>query len=153
MNLDKEFYSKLPYDKIKMNWNKNPIKVQALVSFLNIDVETSREHSGSDMGWTRKFNDEHKLYIRGGIVGGVDYLDSIEYGNRLQNQYNNCVNPFYLMPIMNKDGVKFFLDYYKKEIDDLTENLKSSSEWHKQKSIEEAKIYNDIIQEIESLKS
>jgi hypothetical protein len=153
MNLDKEFYSKLPYDKIKMNWNKNPIKVETLLSFLTVPVEISRDHLGASTGWTRKFNDEHKLYIRGGIVGGVDYLDGIEYGVKLQNPYNNYVNPFYLMPIMNKDGFKFFLEYYKNEIDEITENLKASSEWHKEKSIEEDKLYNEIIQEIQSLKS
>ncbi len=120
------FIKKLPYDKIKFNWNKNPITVDLLASFLTVDLEISRDHIGSDNGWTRRFNTDNNLIIHGGIVNGTNYLDGIEYGKNLQNPYNNYVNPFHLEPIMTKEGIQFFLDYYKYEIDKAIEDMEVS---------------------------
>jgi len=106
-------------DKIKINWNKNPIKMDLFLSFLTVELARSYEHLGIDTRWTRLVNDNLKLIISGGIVGDTEYLDSIQYGEKLANQFNNYVNPFYLFEIFNKEGKAFFLDYYKEEIDNI----------------------------------
>lgn len=129
MHLQKEFYSKLKDDKIKMNWNKNPIKMNEFLSFLTIEVERSRDHIGSCNGWTKLFNKEHNFEISGGIVNGVEYLDSLQFGIKLGNQYNNYVNPFYLFEILNNKGKEFFFNYYKEDIEkiktDISNKIKS----------------------------
>lgn len=125
--LQKEFYSKLNNDKIAMNWKKNPIKMDLFLSFLTIEPTRSYKHSGSDMGWTELTSE--KLIIRGGIICGSEYLYSLQYGTKLQNQYNNYVNPFYLFDIMNVEGQAFFLEYYKNEIEGLENKLQGEIEY------------------------
>jgi len=117
---------KLESDKIKINWNKNPIKMDLFLSFLNIPTDISNNHSGRDMGWTLRTNTEYELHIEGGIVGGVNYIDAIKYGKNLHNPYNNYVNPFYLFEIMTDEGRDFFINYYKDEINKIRENSKDS---------------------------
>lgn len=90
------FYNKLKDDKIKINWNENPIRMELFLSFLTIEVERSRAHLGSNNGWTKLYNKEHGLIVSGGVLGAIEYLDHIEYGIKLSNPYNNYVNPFYL---------------------------------------------------------
>lgn len=106
---------KLDYDKININWNKNSIKMKDFLSFLTVEVIKSTDHLGYGNGWTR-YNGENNLIIGGGKVGGVEYLDSLQYEKNLDNPYNNYVNPFFLFKIMNEDGKKFFLDYYKDDV-------------------------------------
>jgi len=113
---------KLDGDKIKINWNKNPIKMDLFLSFLTIEVQRSYDHLGSDTGWTRLVNKEAKLVIRGGIVNGIEYLDGIEYGDKLANRYNNYVNPFYLFDILTDEGKVFFTEYYKEDIQKIVAN-------------------------------
>jgi len=113
-----DLLKELKYDKIKINWNKKPILMETFLSFLTIPVEKSTEHLGSSTGWTRFFNKEYKLEIGGGIVD-KHYLDSLQYGTKLQNQYNNYVNPFYLFEILTSEGKAFFLDYYKEDIEKI----------------------------------
>jgi hypothetical protein len=112
-------FKELKNDKIKINWNKKPIRIDLFTSFLTIPTEISTDHLGSDMGWTRRVNSAHLLEIGGGIVGGVNYLDSIKYGKNLANPYNNYVNPFFLFDIMTDEGKKFFIDYYKDDIEEI----------------------------------
>lgn len=111
----KKFFSKLDKDKIKINWNKKPIKMKLFLSFLTIETETGSGHLGYDNGWTRHYGD-NSLQIGGGIVGEVEYLDTIQYGKNMGNPYNNYVNPFYLFDIMNDKGKSFFIEYYSEEI-------------------------------------
>ena len=106
---------KLDCDKIQIHWNKNPIKMKDFLSFLTVDVVRSRDHLGCENGWTQHHADDN-LIIGGGMVGGVEYLDSLRYKKNLDNPYNNYVNPFFLFEIMNEDGKKFFLDYYREDI-------------------------------------
>jgi len=42
--IKQSFYDKLQSDKIKINWNKNPIKMDLFLSFLTIPVVRSYEH-------------------------------------------------------------------------------------------------------------
>lgn len=122
---NKKFYHDLDKDKIQINWNKNPIQMVKFLSFLTVETIRTNDRLGSGNGWTLFENKDLKLKIGGGIVGGVEYLDTIEYGVKLANSYNNYVNPFYLFEIMNEDGKKFFFEYYQKEIDLLkTETIK-----------------------------
>ena len=134
--------SKLPNDKIKINWNKSPIAMSLFKSFITIPLERSTDHLGSSTGWTEWRNEEEKLIIGGGIVGGIELLDSIRYKKNLQNPYNNYCNPFYLSDIMTKEGMVFFKNYYKDEINnqlsDLLskiENIKESLKFNKEKLI------------------
>jgi hypothetical protein len=93
VDIKKEFYNKLQSDKIRINWNKNPIKMDIFLSFLVVPVVRSSDHLGSDNGWTLLENKEISLRIGGGVVGGVEYLDHLELGTKLANPYNNYVNP------------------------------------------------------------
>lgn len=134
----------LEYNKIRINWNKNPIKMDLFLSFLTIPTEISRDHLGSDNGWTKRFNTEYSLEISGGIVGGVNYLDSIRYGKNLQNPYNNYVNPFYLFEIMNDEGKIFFIDYYKEEILKIKERANISIKGHRNLIKKEQSLLEEI---------
>src|SRR5688572_9885530 len=102
--LKSAFYNKLQTDKIKIYWNKNPIRMDLFLSFLTVATERSQKHLGSDTGWTKHFNKECNLIVSGGIVGNTEYLDSLEYGIKLSNPYNNYVNPFYLFDILTTKG-------------------------------------------------
>lgn len=132
----KKFLQKLPFDKIKINWNKRPIRMDQFLSFLTVDVEVSRNHLGYENGWTRYYGD-NGLIVGGGIIrysnGSVEYLDSLQYGEKLDNPYNNFVNPFYLFEIMNDEGKRFFLEYYsediQKELDSAQKALKLAEEY------------------------
>lgn len=148
MHLQKEFYSKLKDDKIKMNWNKNPIKMNEFLSFLTIEVERSRDHLGSCNGWTKLFNKEYKFEISGGIVNGVEYLDSLQFGIKLSNQYNNYVNPFYLFEILNNKGKEFFFNYYKEDIEKIKTDISNKIK-NLEKELKETKeLRKDIFKEV-----
>lgn len=147
----KLLYKQLPDDKIKINGNDNPIKMDTFLSFLTIDTEKSKDHLGSSNGWTRHLNEERDLIVQGGIVGGTEYLDSIRYGRNLDNPYNNFVNPFYLEDIMTKEGVKFFFDYYKDEIREIIldkendiKSLKEKLNNYKEELSELAGVYDEM---------
>jgi hypothetical protein len=132
MYLLKEFYGKLPNEKIRSNWDKRPIKMEKFLSFLTVKTTRSTDHLGRENGWTRHDNEEFKLYIGGGIVKGVEYLDNIKFGEKLANPCNNFVNPFWLHEIMTKDGLDFFLGYYddeiKKRIKELELKIKATTD-------------------------
>lgn len=121
--LKKEFYNKLDMDKIKINWNKNPIKMKDFLSWLTVPVEKLKEHLGACNGWTMYENKDINLIITGGIVGKTEYLDNLQYGRKLSNPYNNYVNPFYLFDILTKEGKKFFMDYYADDSGIIREKL------------------------------
>lgn len=118
----KKYLGKISFSELKINGG-NPVKMELFLSFLTVDVERSRDHLGYITGWTQ-LNGENRLVIGGGVVNGVEYLDSIQYGNRLDNQYNNYVNPLYLFDIMTEEGKKFFLKYYQDDIKDMIEEKK-----------------------------
>lgn len=137
----------LKHDKIEINWNKKPIRMDLFISFLTIPTEKSNDHLGSEMGWTKRFNTEHLLEIGGGIVRGVNYLNSIKYGKNLDNPYNNYVNPFYLFDIMTDEGKMFFINYYRDELVEL--KTKSLDKIESCKSIIESQKVK--LKEIESI--
>jgi hypothetical protein len=114
----KKFFSQLDSEKIKINWNKNPIRMELFLSFLRVETHVQTEFLGNCTGWTQ-YTGANDLIIGGGVVREVEYLDRLKYGKNLDNPYNNYVNPFYLFPIMSGDGKRFFLDYYSKEIETL----------------------------------
>ena len=90
------------------------------LSFLTVDVEIGTGHGGYDSGWTRRYGKDG-LVVRGGIVRGVEYLDGLEYKKNLSDHYSNFCNPFFLCDILSKEGVSFFLNYYKSDIEVLIE--------------------------------
>jgi len=120
----KGFYDKLPSDKIKINWNKNPIEMSLFLSFLTVDVKRSYDHLGHGNGWSLLTNDELKLEVGGGFVNGIEFLNDLQFGIKLSNQYNNYVNPFYLFEILTEDGQIYFSNYYKDEIYKLINDQK-----------------------------
>jgi hypothetical protein len=120
----KKFYSQLPKDKTAMNLNKKPIPMKLFLSFLTVETKKETKFLGSCTGWTQ-YTGENNLEITGGIVNRTEYLDHILYGKNLDNPYNNFVNPFYLFEIMNKDGKKFFLDYYADDIAKLKDTAEN----------------------------
>lgn len=131
-----EILKKLPNDKIKINWNKNPIKMDQFISFLTVGLTRSKKHLGSDTGWTKLYG-ENNLEISGGIVNGVEYLDSIKYKKNLHNGYNNFVSPFYLFEIMTDEGKDFFVEYYS---DDIEKEIKIACN-----GLDRAKKYKDEV--------
>lgn len=128
MEIHKDFYRKFSLNKIQINQNKNPIRMDLFLSFLTIETEISRDHLGSSNGWTQRFNTERNLIIGGGVVHGVNYLDSLQYGNKLHNPYNNYVTPFQLFDIFTDEGKLFFIDYFKDEINKIIVSNKSDIE-------------------------
>ena len=122
-----EIFEKFDSNKINMNWNKNPILMEVFLSFLTVEVKKDEECWGAENGWTQ-YNGENNLIVRGGVVKGVEYLDSLQYGKNMSNPYNNFVNPFYLLSIMTKEGKNFFFNYYRVEIDRLSERLRAELE-------------------------
>lgn len=133
MEKKKEFYKYLSHEKIKINWNKKPVEMKLFLSFLSISVVRSKDNLGSSNGWTLLENKELNLIIGGGFVNGIELLDTLQFGTKLGNPYNNYVNPFYIFSILNNEGKLFFFEYYQSEIEQLTKqhedrihNLKSS---------------------------
>jgi len=126
--INKELYSELNYDAIKINWNKNPIKMDLFLSFLTVDVVKSNDNLGICNGWTEYENKSINLIISGGFVreSNCEYLDSIRYGKNLQNRYNNWCNPFYLFDILTVEGQRFFVEYYRNDIVELMSKLDNS---------------------------
>lgn len=110
--------SKLGNDKIKISQNKNPIKIETFLKFLNVEVQLSTNNLGYSNGWRERKGDNN-LIVSSGIVDGVDYLDGIQYGNKLANPWNNFINPFYMFAILNNEGKQFFIDYYKTDINKI----------------------------------
>jgi len=151
MNLKAEFYNKLKHDKIKINWNNNPIKMDQFLSFLTVDIIRSHDHLGVDNGWTKLYNDELGLIICGGRYAGVEYLDSIQFGKKLANQYNNYVNPFYIFEILTDDGKLFFIDYYKDEIVKIVEGSEAEIDRLKNELRERKTLHEEILKEVEML--
>lgn len=123
-----EIIKLLKNDKIEINFNKNPIKMDLFLSFVKVPTEINREHLGYSNGWTQKVNKEYNLIIGGGVVGGIEYLDRLQFGKNLQNRFNNYVNPFYLFEILTEEGKLFFKEYYKEDIEKIisekTEKIK-----------------------------
>lgn len=138
--LGEKLINKLNKDKIKINGNENPIEMDLFLSFLTVPTTISTEHLGYENGWTRRDNKEHNLIIYGALVNGENYLDAILYGKKLQNPYNNYVNPFYLLPIMNVEGVKFFIDYYEEEMMQII-----------QSQLETVELYENLLSKEKSL--
>ena len=52
-------------------------------------------------------------------------MDTIEYGHKMHNNYNNFVSPFFLFDIMTEQGKKFFIDYYS---DDIKEEVSAAKD-------------------------
>jgi len=119
----KDLKARLPHDKIKINWNENPIEMSKFLSFLTIDVVQCKDFLGYSNGWTRRENKDCNLFIRGGHVNSKEWLDDLEYGVKLANPYNNYVNPFYLFDIMTNEGRAFFIEYYKEDIEKIQTEL------------------------------
>jgi len=145
MHLLKEFYGKLPDEKIKINWNKNPIKMEKFLSFLTVPTVRSKEHLGACNGWTLLKNEELNLRITGGIVNKVEWLDNIQFGKKLANPYNNYVNPFYLWEILTKDGLDFFYEYYDDEITKRIKDMKMKIKTTEKQLNDLTDFYNKII--------
>jgi hypothetical protein len=144
-------YKKLDADKIRMNWNKNPIKMEVFKSFLKCTTTKSTNHLGHDNGWTQYDNEYHQLHIHGGKVSGIDYLDYIEFGKKLANPYNNWVNPFYLESILTEDGIQFFINYYKEDIELLIEKYKKEIEYIELNLKEKTDEFNIILNEVKNI--
>lgn len=148
-----EIYKKLSNDKIKICNNKNPIEMKLFLSFLVVVLKRSTHHLGCDNGWTKYTNDEIGLTITGGIYQGVEYLNSIQRKEKLQNEYNDYINPFYLFDVMTKEGKRFFSQYYSSDIEkvisdsqqriaELRDELNSFEYYHKILINEKDKIFS-----------
>lgn len=147
INIHSEFYKKLDCDKLQMNQNKNPIEIKLFLSFLTVVVEESHDHLGSCTGWTLYKNDLEKLYISGGKVNGTEYLNNVMRGIKLQNNYNNYVNPFYLFDILTDEGKQFFANYYRQDILQLVEKQNKIVRALLEKTELEKSIYYDYLNE------
>ena len=120
-----DIFNKLSDNKINTNFNNKPIEMKLFLSFLKVDVKRS-DIFGYGYGWTILENNEINLKIRGALFDGKEWLESLQFGTKLQNKYDNYVNPFYLLDILTEEGVKFFLDYYKEDIDEIILSQKNS---------------------------
>lgn len=150
--MKRELYDKLPSDKIKISWNKRPIAMSLFLSFLKVDVERSTDHLGYDMGWTLYENKELKLKIGGGKVAGTELLNSLQYGIKRANPYNNYVNPFYLFDILTPEGQQFFLNYYSEEIAKIVGGARASVINLENELVYKRKLVEELEVEVEKLK-
>jgi hypothetical protein len=150
--IKKEFYDQLKKDKIEINWNKNPIEMKLFLSFLTVEVTRSTDHLGSSTGWTLLENKDLKLRISGGGVGGVEYLDSLQYGEKLSNPYNNYVNPFYLFEILTDKGKGFFVEYYKTEIDKAVRDAELIVSSLENRLVRQKEFLSQVKSEVEALR-
>lgn len=105
--------------------------MKLFLSFLKVPVEISRDHLGCYTGWTQRNNKELKLVIGGGCVGGKELLNDLQFGEKLDNSYNNYVNPFFLVDILTKDGMFFFLNYYRDDIKKVFDRYVNLVDYHK----------------------
>lgn len=132
MEQQKEFLHLIDKDRIKINWNKNPIEMEVFLSFLTVKTVQQHNFLGSDTGWTQ-YKGENGLVVGGGVVNGKHYLDSLKYGKNLDNPYNNYINPFYLFDIMTDKGKVFFVKYYEDEIRAILNKAKEHEYFCKKK--------------------
>jgi len=141
-------------DKIMMAQNKHPIMMNVFLPFLTVECERVKNHIGASTGWTRLKFKEKNLIVSGGIVGGVEYLDTIQYGKNLGNGYNNYVNPFALFDILTIEGKRFFVDYYKSDIEELIEKSQKKLAFithqkdMQERVVNELTVYFDSMREI-----
>jgi len=149
--IQNNFYKKLDANKIKINWNKNPVEMSLFLSFLKVEVVRCHNHLGSDTGWTLLKNDEFGLNVSGGIIGGKEFLDSLQFGKNLMNPYNNYVNPFYLFEILSKEGQDFFINYYKDDIDKILSVVKDRINGLKAQLLFQERLLDDLLIEVESI--
>ncbi len=122
--MSEQTYKHLSISAITIQGSKNPIPMKQFLQFLTVKTKISRSNLGRCNGWIERYNEEEKLVITGGTFRGVEYLNSIEFGEKLQNPYNNYVNPFYILHLMNSDGKAFFAKYYREEINNLIKSAK-----------------------------
>lgn len=143
--------TKLDSHRIRISFNKRPIKMELFLSFLKVPVKRSNDHLGSSNGWTKLYNKELNLIIGGGIVNSVEYLNDLQYGVKLDNPYSNYVNPFYLFDILNAEGQKFFLEYYKESIDEVVADLVSDVKQTEDSLERKRKLLYETLTQIEEL--
>lgn len=143
----KVFYSKLDYYKISFN-KENPIQIELFLPFLLCDTVKSTDNIGIDNGWGLYTNDDFKLKIKSYTTNNIEYLHRIEYGNNLGNPYNNNVNPFYIFDILSFEGKKFFIKYYKDDIDALLDDQKKTIKSYENRLKEEKEIYDIMVDEM-----
>lgn len=125
--------------------------MEVFLSFLTIPVEIIRDHLGSSTGWTQRKNGEHRLIIGGGFYKGVEWLDTLQYGEKLSNPWNDYVNPFFLFDILTKEGKRFFLDYYEEDIEKIIINLEKKKERLEKEHHETELLHKQIWQELKRL--
>ena len=152
--IQKEFWGKLDYDKFKINRTpiERLIQMDLFLSFLAVPVVKSHDHLGCSNGWTLRKNEDHYLLISGGIMHGGERLDTIQFGNKLSNLYNNYVSPFYIFDILTKDGQLFFLEYYKKDIEQLLGEQERLIEYRKKQVENELEILLEMKNQVSILK-
>jgi len=143
----------IPYDKIKINFNKSPVRMDLFLSFITVPVVASTDHLGYHTGWTQYRNDEIKLIVGGGCCNGGEWLDNLQYGHRLDNVYNNYVSPLHLFPILTKAGKDFFINYYKEDIEKIIQEQKWKIESLEGQTKVAKENLEKIFNEYESLKN
>jgi hypothetical protein len=106
-------------DKNKIQINRgNPIKMNLFLTFLTVPVVKNTNHPGHDTGWTQ-YKGDNDLIIGGGILSSGEYLNDIQFKKNLDNPYNNYVNPFALFDILTEEGKRFFIEYYREDIEKI----------------------------------
>lgn len=125
--MKKPFYENFSTDKYKINSSGTvPIEMDLFLSFLTIKTEKSTSHLGRSNGWTQHFNTLYRLKITGGWVGKVEYIHSLEFGTKLDNPWNDYVNPFYMFDVFTDEGKQFFTEYYKSELTSVAFTAKNN---------------------------
>lgn len=112
--LNSDLIKKMPCN-YKITINGGVIRMDTLKSFLTVYTKPC-DGLGSIHGWSYYENDSGTLIIQGVQYKGVEWLDSIKYGHRIQNPWNNFVNLFGIWDILNEKGRKFVIDYYESDL-------------------------------------
>jgi hypothetical protein len=148
----KKFCIEMPLDSIGVHMKNRQIRMDDFISFLSIDMERIKSgFLGDCTGWTRLENKDNGIIITGGIVKGIEYLESIQREGNYHNNYNNYCTPLNILDLLTNCGVRYFIEYYEPEIRQIKKDLEDSISYHKQKQIDDEKQLYEIKEYIKSL--
>lgn len=137
-----KFYSKLSDNKIKIGmFARDAIRMDDFLSMLTIDVGAGTVNF---MDWTDRYNEEHDLFIKGGIYNKTEYLHYIQYGKNPSNPYNKFVTPFFIWDILTDDGKRFFMNLYKEDIAQLLHEKECEAEEKRRELVEINRVITSV---------
>lgn len=95
------------------DYRKKEILFDRFKMFFDNTTFTLRD---SYMGWGTFDSDCGTLVVHTASFDGGCYLDNVRHTSKANNPYNNFVNAIAYWNMLNENGRKFFLDFYREDI-------------------------------------